>query len=283
MSDAQAPPRIFIAAQPKSGSTHLLLSLSRYLKSLDFKVQHCGCNMHLEKGIEAQDILPPLLQAQVEAEELKDRVLVWKQHMMPTPNNLQFLAHFGIRTIVTVRNVPDALQSLYDHFARWQQTPRAEGPMAHRFAMPIGLPVHIDDWERLEAPSRRELLESLFGPWMQWFQLAWLRQRELPVLILNYDLMWKNTGMNAKTIVDFLGVRWDAELAAKAFDEKDQMWNVGTPGRGAKHFRHWPGDFPSAWETLEGVGQEILRLERASLERNVAPDAGPTGPVVPDV
>lgn len=276
------PRGIFIAAQPKSGSTHLLWSITRYLEAIGICPVHCGCNMHLQHGIEAQDIAPWLIERQVEA-AAEGQVIVWKQHMMPTPNNLQFLRHFGIHTIVTTRDVADSLQSLYDHFDRWAQTPRREEEgMELRFAMPIGIPLHISDWERMEAYDRRCLLEALYGPWFAWFKAAWLRQREIPTLMLGYDFI---CGKPMEAIAQFLGVRYDAELAAKAFDKKDPMWNVGASGRGQETFGsyHDPGLGWQAWETLERLGQEILRLERAQLGRDAAPDAGGASAVVSDV
>lgn len=265
------PRPIFVAAQPKSGSTHLMHSLLRYLERLGLAPQHCGCNVHLEKGIEAQDIHLPYMQAQLEAKELSDRTLVWKQHMMPTPNNLQFLRAFGVKTVVTVRNVPDSLKSLYDHFDRWRATPRREElDLELRFAMPIGLPFHISDWEALDELDRLELLENLYGPWFAWFKFAWKRQQELRAIMVDYDEMWRYPLREFEQIVRYLEVRWDAELAAEALGKEDPMFHQGTPGRGKEHFcRRWPGEDPTAWEALEDLGGEILRRQRAQVERDL--------------
>lgn len=235
--------KIFIAGQPKSGSTHLLGCLMRY-----FDAEYTMCNQWCSQGVEAQDVNRFLLDQGVQ----KEGNWVWKQHLLATPNNvgmLQGTRDWFLPIIITTRNVPDTLASYYDRCEKY--TPGNSKIGLDPFPMPIGLPLETDWWKGTKE-EKLDILIRFFAPWIVLFQKGWQRVHDHPdtkTYLLPYNEFITMKRAHFKRIVTWLGGDWDEEKAWKALSVDDKRKNKVRPGRGAEYLNERQLD-------------EIARLER---------------------
>ncbi|MHB1556681.1 MAG: sulfotransferase domain-containing protein [Isosphaeraceae bacterium] len=211
-------PRLVVTCYPKCGSTYLVTLLSRLL---DWP--HVPLSYAYERS--EQDLyLPALL--------FHDRgPLLTQHHLRATGPNLQLIEAAGIKVIVLVRNLADALVSLRDHLVN-------EGPHA-----PV---CYVTErFGTLRLDQQLDWLIDLAAPWYVHFYTSWqhaAREGKVSPLWLTYDDVVKDTPRTLGRILEFVGVRHDPEQVARAMAElprdRSVRFNQGVAGRGSM-FTPW--------------------------------------------
>ena len=188
--------KIFIACMPKSGSSWLfsaLMGLSGYPgeRFAQAYVQN-----------EQEIYLPKVI-----GSATKNGVI--QQHCRATDPNIAILQAFGIRPVVLVRNLLDALVSMHDFYDA--------GAVRNTF--------HAADWADLDASTRLDLMADTVAPWYVEFFASWTmadKAGKLPVLWLGYeDMIADKAGALKRTLGHYglrrpmpaFGRRWKARTA----------------------------------------------------------------------
>lgn len=215
----------FLAAQPKSASTHIAFSLARYFDGV-----YGAVNIYGNNGIEAQDIHPPTLEAAMMAKER----LVVKPHCQATPNNVTLLGRHGIKVIVTVRDVHDSVLSMKEHFDHIIDPEHSEHMAGDFVPMPIGIPFHQDTYKALQGDAKMEYIIDIFAPWILHFQHGWSRVKG-DVLTLDYNDFMGSKHQRFMELLRFLGQQpeeIDSDKAYEAIQPNDLRFNNASVGRG---------------------------------------------------
>ena len=159
LQPSELAPHLFIACLPKSGSSFLRNALLRLTGFRDTYLFYAGApNEH--------DLyLPSLL-------EFATVPTVTQQHARASEANLHLLQGFGLRPVVLVRNLFDALVSLDDFYH--------QGASFSTFFFPGYL--------RLSPEERLDLIVDHVAPWYLQFYASWLRAEQdarLPLSLIH--------------------------------------------------------------------------------------------------
>jgi hypothetical protein len=204
---------ILIACMPKSGSTFLKAALCELTGWPEANLAYA----YLQN--EPELYLPNLLQ-----------VAAWntvtQQHCRATGPNVQIMQAFNMRPIVLVRNLPDAVVSLYDFFE--------QGAVKNTFYGEI--------WPGLGERDKYDLIIDHLMPWYVQFYASWervQRQGRLPCLFVLYREMVADKPGTLARIADFLGLRRTRRQCTEAArivdgDAYRSRFNKGQVGRGYK-------------------------------------------------
>ncbi len=206
-------PHLLVACYPKSGLTFLVTLLSKLLGW-----PHVPLSYAYERS--EQDLyLPALL--------YHDRgPTVSQHHLRATGPNLQLIDAAGIKVIVLVRDLADALVSLRDHFVD-------EGPHA-----PV---CYIDErFAKLPLDQQLDWVIDLAAPWYVHFYTSWqyaTREGRIKPLWLNYDDVTKDTLATLGRVLAFLEIDHDLCECERAMSEmprdRSVRFNKGVAGRGS--------------------------------------------------
>ena len=207
--------KVFIACMPKSGSSWLyqaLITLTGF----------AGTRLSQAFLQNEQEIYLPKL-----VETAADNV-VTQQHARATDPNIALLQAFGIKPVVLVRNLFDALVSMHDFYDN--------GAVLNTF--------HQADWPNLDAQTRLDLIVDCVTPWYIQFYASWFQADatgRLPVFWLSYEDMMAD---KTETLAN-LGAFYDLNLSRASIDQAisalegdvaKTRFNKGVAGRGAKTF-----------------------------------------------
>lgn len=211
LQPADLAPHLFIACLPKSGSSFLRNALLQVTGFRDTFLFYAGApNEH--------DLyLPTLL-------EFATVPTVTQQHARASEANVHLLQGFGMRPVVLVRNLFDALVSLDDFYH--------SGASFSTFFFP--------DYLRLTPEERLDLIVDQVAPWYLQFYASWVRveqERRLPLLWLTYEEMIADKPGTLRRLLEFWHLpRDEARLAAALSqvegDRKATRFNQGVTGRG---------------------------------------------------
>ncbi len=181
-------PRAFIAAMPRSAST--------YLSNL--VVGSTGwprAALRFSLDGHDQDVDLPTIR------RFATRSTVTQQHCRATESNLHLLQAFGVRPIVLVRDVPDALLSNAEF--------RDRGGFAG---------AERDPWPEIDPAFRLDVTVDELGPWYLSFYAGWTRadrESRLPLLRVSWDEVSSDPTKTLERIHTFLELPSDHnELAA---------------------------------------------------------------------
>lgn len=202
---------IFIACVPKSASTFLknvLVALTGY-KDL-FAVYAAGQNEH--------DLYLPTLT------EYADAHSVTQQHCRASEANVQMMQAFGIRPVVLVRNIFDAVISLLDFYK--------QGAFFNSYFRA--------DFMDLDDETRVDLLIDNIVPWYLQFVASWAlveKEKRLEIYWLSYEDLTKNKIAAVEQLLAFYGLGAAPASIRKTIDltESDtrrNRFNKGVQGRG---------------------------------------------------
>ncbi|MBT8484806.1 MAG: hypothetical protein HKO59_15105 [Phycisphaerales bacterium] len=200
-------PHIVIACFPKSGSTFLATTLARATGFRPYLLNPIGHDT--ERDIRPLSIPMFLTQPTVSQE-----------HMHARTENVRWLRLLGVRPVVLVRDVFDAVVSARDHVA----PPGARGPAAHP-------PPDEND------PSVRQDLAIRAGvPWMIDFFTSWRAARaKLDVHFVTYDELVADPIATIERIFTHVGMRVPATQISDALASirpSEVRFNRGRGGRG---------------------------------------------------
>jgi hypothetical protein len=204
---------LLVACFPKSGSSFLTRVLANLL---DWP--HVPLSYSYERS--EQDLyLPNLL--------YHDRgPTISQHHLRATGSNLQLIAASGIKVIVLVRDLADALVSLRDHFIK----EGLHAPVCYANDRFKELPRHLQlDW-----------LIDLAAPWYVNFYVSWqyaTRQGLVSPLWLTYEDVVKHTVPTLERICAFLGEERTPDEVERALvgtpHDRSTRFNKGVSGRGS--------------------------------------------------
>lgn len=204
-------PHLFIACLPKSGSSFLRNALLQLTGFRDTYLFYAGApNEH--------DLyLPSLL-------EFATVPTVTQQHARASEANVHLMQGFGLRPVVLVRNLFDALVSLDDFYHA--------GASFSTFFFP--------DYLRLSPEERMDLIVDHVAPWYLQFYASWVRveqERRLPLLWLTYEEMIADKAGTLRRLCAFWNLPVDeakltAALGHVETDRKATRFNQGVTGRG---------------------------------------------------
>ena len=202
---------VMIACMPKSGSTFLKAALCELTGWLEANLVYA----YLQN--EPDLYLPNLL-------KVATQNTVTQQHCRATGPNVQIMQAFNIRPIVLVRNLPDAMVSLYDFFE--------QGAIRNTF---FG-----DIWPGMNERNKYDLLIDHFVPWYLQFYVSWegvQRDGRLSCLFLTYRDMVVDKPGTLLRVAEFLGIRKTRDECAEAVRIVDgdiyrSRLNKGVVGRG---------------------------------------------------
>jgi len=202
---------VFIACVPKSASTFLkniLLNLTGY-KDL-FAVYSAWQT--------EQEIYLPAV------EEFADKNTVTQQHCRASESNIQIMQAFGIRPVILVRNVYDAIISMADFY-------RQGAFFNSHFRA---------DFMDLDEEKQVDLLIDNIAPWYMQFVASWsLAEKEdrLELYWLTYEDLIENKRESIEQLLEFYGLgtaRANVErlLASTEGESRKNRFDKGVAGRG---------------------------------------------------
>lgn len=224
-------PNVFVAAQWRSGSTHIAMSLA---KCLQWRLATTA-GMHGE-GWEQQNINP-----------LISRVLfpygfqVFHQHTWGSPQNVRILATHKVPVLVITRNILDILVSLYEH-----------GQKAHKGEVVApGMHAPASFFNRDSEPTEEDeyaWLACHVTPWLLQFYASW-HDANIEKMRVSYDGFYKDQVTGVKSIIDFLGQEPPHDKVIEAITALNHNKSVGVSGRG---------------EGVPDIAKNIVRITAAS-------------------
>lgn len=204
---------IFIACLPKSASTFLknvLVGLTGYRDI--FSVFAAGQNEH--------ELYLPILS------EYAEQNTVTQQHCRASEANIHLMQAFGIRPVVLVRNIFDALISLHDFYK--------QGAYFNSYFRA--------DFMDLDDEIQIDLLIDNVAPWYLQFVASWgLAEKEnrLDIHWLHYEELITDKGGYIEALLNFYGIGVSGSnirkmIDATEADERRNRFNKGISGRGTK-------------------------------------------------
>lgn len=202
---------IFIACVPKSASTFLknvLVDLTNY-RDL-FAVFAAGQNEH-------ELYLPSLA-------EYADQNTVTQQHSRASAANVQIMQAFDIRPVVLVRNIFDAVASLFDFYR--------QGAYFNSYFRA--------DFLNLDEETQIDLLIDNVVPWYLQFVASWdlvEREKRLEIYWLSYEDLTGNKVEEIEKLLEFYGLGAAASdirrsIEVNESDARRNRFNKGLAGRG---------------------------------------------------
>lgn len=232
--------KLMIACVPKSGSSFVNNVLQRLTGYIEVPC-------YAPSGQFEQELYLPALVGAAETP------VVIQQHCRATDANVQLMQAFGIRPLVLVRDVADAIWSLAEFYRSGASYQTVFHP----------------DFPALEPQAQVDLLITHRAPWYFEFVASWQRaerERRLPVHWLSYEsLMADKVGsVQALTAYWSLGVdtrQVEAAVATADGDKARNRFNVGKSGRGRENLNETQRErlyamaaaFPSADFSVIGV------------------------------
>lgn len=225
--------RVAIFAMPKSGSTFAMSTISQAVRlaalSLTSVVGNMGASASffgMNGRAQELDELAILLQT-----ARGKGSWVAQHHTCFTPYLGLQLKFYGIRPILMIRNVFDAIISMDDMIMETRQSGVWWGDA---FVLPAR-------YNELSRACRLEILAREFGSWLVKFYLSWRRGIDLGVvdpLLLRYETDVRDPSIFAAKVAERLALG-DGEcrrLAAStaAPQRKTTRFNKGVTGRGAE-------------------------------------------------
>jgi hypothetical protein len=230
---ADAAPRLVVFCMPKSGSSFVKSALARALQLPVVSLTSFG-NPELSSmfGMNGREQELDEL-AVVKSALAAPQGFVAQHHTRCTPYLALQLNAFGLRPLVTLRNIPDALVSFDD----MMMASRAFGdPQAWTFDSPFALPPGYAD---LEPAARYRIIGTSLGVWLIQFHLSWLRCARLglvsPVVVRYEEDVLDPSRLTERLREAFgLDAAQTARLVdfAKSPDRARSRFNVGRAGRG---------------------------------------------------
>jgi hypothetical protein len=186
--------------------------------------------VHAQGGRDAQLYLPTFIGYFCGG--VTDYTLVAHVHLLALPANLRFLSAFGIRPIVMVRNIPDALASYWDMLERDDS------------ALLDGLNCHIpDNFRQMPREAKGDFITDILGPWYANFYAGWFKHAatDSSVCLVRYSEFRDRPQEILQSILKHVGLPADPETCDRALqyawtERYKHRFNEGVEGRGQSYF-----------------------------------------------
>jgi len=206
---------VFLATMPKSGSTffgRVLVEVTGFER-----VYLASAYLNLEEEL----YLPRVIDA-------LNHGTVTQQHVRANRVNVDMMKQFGIRPVVIVRNLDDAMVSLREHLLREKLD-----------SMPGFYPT--PDFVDMDETTQYDFLVDHVMPWYLGFYVSWwttMQSRALDVLWLRYEDLIEDWAAGIGQALEFYGIEASAARIADAIAKVEggsrerSRINVGRAGRG---------------------------------------------------
>ena len=214
LDTASAPPKIVLAAMPKSGSTFLSQACA-----VAHSIQTISCMFYGDES--EQELYLPNLIATV------PHAIIIQQHFRATEANVQLCQAFRLRPVVLVRNIFDCIVSMTDMLE--------DTPLSVTFFQPF--------MKELSRAQRLEATIFRFGHWYIEFFVSWLaatREGRIESLIVRYEEMIDDKAGTLAKVARFSGFEPRSATAYQNAVEvteaqpRSARINKGIVGRGAR-------------------------------------------------
>jgi hypothetical protein len=211
-------PLIVVAGAPKAGSTFLVNTLIRITGLRWFRL--CAAYSTNEHDL----YLPALC--------LMNRYgCVSQLHMKGTFHNAALMRTFGIRPIILVRRIEDIVVSLqHDLREKCQRGSLGTGRSGYSFVWQDQSTQELSD-ERL-----LDMIIDLAVPWFVNFYVSWYRlceQGAVDALWVTYEELFGDKEKTVRSVLDFLGLRYTADIDPGILSRKYRTFRDGRVGQGA--------------------------------------------------
>ena len=206
---------IFLATMPKSGSTffgRVLVEITGFER-----VYLASAYLNLEEELYLPRVIDQI-----------NRGTVTQQHVRANRVNIEMMQRFGIRPVVIVRNLDDAIVSLREHLLREKLD-----------SMPGFYPTA--DFVDQDETTQYDFLIDYVLPWYMGFYASWWTAKqsgELDVLWLRYEDLIADWAAGVEQALKFYGLEAnpsrieDAIKSVEGGSRERSRINVGRAGRG---------------------------------------------------
>ena len=208
---------IVVAAVPKSGSTYLANTLSRVTGLRYFRLcEAYSTNEH--------DLYLPALCL------MSKYGCVSQLHMKGTFHNAALIKTFGIKPIILIRRIYDAVISLkYDLREKEQEPGYGTGQSGYSFMWQDECTRNLNDVQLIDA------IIDLAVPWYVNFYVSWYRlceQGSVDAIWVTYEDLFSRNEESIKNILEFLGYRDIDEIDKSILLHKYKTFRSGRSDQG---------------------------------------------------
>lgn len=203
-----------VTAIPKSGSTYLSTLIRETFDCRNVDLVFQGC--HREQELHREALI------------LNHRYdYVAHAHARYHAVTRQYIESYGLRPVVLVRNIFDAIASMYDHLMKHDDV--VVFPMAN-------FSLEMRDWPREKA---LRYICKVLVPWCMNFYITW--QDRDDKLLLTYDELIADTEGCLRNVAGFAGINVSDAKIGDAIDRAQNSFtrkNAAVAGRG-KNLPDW--------------------------------------------
>lgn len=226
-------PKFAVFCMPKSGSSFVQSALQHALELPLVTLTGIGTgrlNSHYGMNAREQELDEMAI---AKAVVMNGRGFVAQHHTRHTAFLALQLRYFGIRPIVTFRNLLDCIVSFDDMMCDWRKAAASPAWINDaQFALPANYP-------ELDPKRRYNLLARSYGVWLIQFYLSWMRgvrHEMVSPVILRYEDHVLDPGRFVDTLSGRLALTTEQAQRlldyAKSPDRAKSRLNVGRSGRG---------------------------------------------------
>lgn len=211
LKESKLGTHIFITCLPKSGSTFLKNVLCQVTGFKDLFMVYNPWQFE-------QEIYLPVLQQFAEANT------VTQQHNRASESCIQTMQAYGIRPVVLIRNVFDAVASLLDFYRN--------GAAFNSYFR--------GEFEKLDHEDQLDVIIENLVPWYFQFFASWVqveRDRRFPLMWLTYEELVANKPQTVRRVLNFHNLDMDPEIIGRTIahtetETRKNRFNRGIVGRG---------------------------------------------------
>lgn len=204
-------PNIFAADMLRSGSTHVQMGLCNMLGWRPVSATRLHGEGQGEQGINpiTLSILVPY------------GYQVFGGHTPAYADTLMYLRNFGMRPLVTIRNLYDTVVSIKD---------RIDQTWPNRMMPGLFIPT---EWIRWSDEEQYTWLAYVAASWQLKFYVSWIHA-DIEKLFVKYEEFYADQRVGFKRIYDFYQMPHPGEEAlAAAVSTRSNNFNKGVSGRGS--------------------------------------------------
>lgn len=205
---------LLVCALHKSASLHITDLLGTNLKLTNFQIgfNRRGGNVYFPRLM----ALPHIGQSTIS-----------HSHALPTEDIVQAIRTYNLHVVVLTRGILDALVSRRDMVVKNKGT------------VELTTPASIEHFLAQDNETQLDLTIEMFAPEFCNFVSAWksaVKTHGLPITFITYESFLEDACEMVDQVARSVGISFDAEIARKAVDQRDEgvriNFNKGGTGRG---------------------------------------------------
>jgi len=220
--------RILVACMPKSGSTFLSTVISELpgmrreilVPGFERREQELSAQK-IEEAILVTKALRTIRRQKGQTDSDFPLGFVAQHHVRYSQPTAQLIGEHNIRSVVLVRNIFDAIVSIYDHF--------------HSGNRPMSMAYIGDDFYNLDKDVAYEFIAEMVIPWYMNFYVSWKHCNKRKIMIRYEDLLEnpeKTVARICKRHADTIFSKDDITAALDRAQGRNTRRNQAIAGRG---------------------------------------------------